>query len=227
MSLAIFQHLDTLIFSMVAVLVAITVHEFAHAWTATALGDPTARAAGRVTLNPLAHIDLIGTIALPLALYFVGAPIFGWAKPVPYNPNFVRRGRWGEVLVAIAGPISNLLLAFILALPGRIYWINYQTLPTDQIYIFLATMVTLNVWLSAFNLIPIPPLDGSKILYLILDNLGVSHERIMWLEQMGPTLLILLIFSDSLLGINILYRLLDPIVTLMHWFVGSSTIPFG
>ncbi len=218
MLLPIFQQLDTLIFFLVALVVAITVHEFAHALVATQLGDPTPKAAGRLTLNPGAHLDPMGTILI----FLVG---FGWGKPVPYNPNFVRRGRWGEMLVAIAGPLSNIIVAFLLAIPGRIFLMTHQALPEGQIYTFLAIVVTLNIFLAAFNLIPIPPLDGSKILYLILDSVGVSHQRIIWLEQMGPVLLLLLIFADRLLGINLLFRLLDPIIALMQWFVGSSTIP--
>lgn len=219
MLLGVFQHFDTLVFFVVALVIAITVHEFAHAWMATRLGDPTARAAGRLTLNPLAHLDPMGTILI----FLVG---FGWGKPVPYNPSFVRRGRWGETLVAIAGPLANIVVAFLFALPGRIYLIAHQTLPDSNIYIFLAMVVTLNIFLAAFNLIPIPPLDGSKILYLILGGLGVSAYRIVWLEQTGPILLLLLIFADRLLGTNILFTLLEPVIALIQWFVGSSTIPF-
>ncbi len=219
MLLGIFQRFDFFVFFVVALIIAITIHEFAHALVATRLGDPTARAAGRLTLNPLAHLDPMGTILI----FLVG---FGWGKPVPYNPSFVRRGRFGEMLVAIAGPIANILTAFVFALPGRIYLITNQTLPEGSIYIFLAIVVTLNIFLAAFNLIPIPPLDGSKILYLILSSFGVSHYRILWLEQMGPMLLLLMIFADRLIGTNILFTLLEPIIALIQWFVGSSTIPF-
>ncbi len=219
MLLGVLQHFDTLVFFIVALVTAITVHEFAHAWMSTRLGDPTARAAGRLTFNPLAHLDPMGTVML----FLVG---FGWGKPVPYNPNFVRRGRFGEMLVAVAGPLANILVAFLFALPGRIYLITHQALPESNIYVLLAVIVTLNIFLAAFNLIPIPPLDGSKILYLILGSLGVSSHRIISLEQMGPILLLLLIFADRLLGTNILFTLLEPIIALIQWFVGSSTIPF-
>ncbi|MFH0905339.1 MAG: site-2 protease family protein [bacterium] len=217
--LSVFQHLDTLVFFVVSLVAAITIHEFAHAWAATSLGDITAKASGRLTLNPLAHLDPMGT----LMLFVVG---FGWGKPVPYNPSFVRRGQWGEVLVAIAGPMANIALAFVAALPGRIYLIGHQALPEGQIYVFLATVVTLNIFLAAFNLIPIPPLDGSKILYLLLTNLGISHYRVTMLEQYGPMLLLLLIFTDRLVGTNIVFTLLEPVIALIQWFVGSSTIPF-
>lgn len=219
MLLGIFQQFDIFIFFVVALVVAITVHEFAHAWMATMLGDPTARAGGRLTLNPLAHLDPMGTILL----FLVG---FGWGRPVPYNPNFVRYGRWGELWIALAGPLANILTAFLLALPGRIFLLTNQTLPDGKIYVFLAVVVTLNIFLAAFNLIPIPPLDGSKILYLILSSFGVGTYTIIRLEQMGPMLLLLLIFADRLIGTNIIFTLLEPLIAIMQWFVGSSTIPF-
>jgi Zn-dependent protease len=211
--------LDTVVFLIVALVIAITFHELAHAWVANKLGDPTAKHLGRLTLNPLAHLDPMGTIMILL----VG---FGWGKPVPYNPARLTRGRFSEVLIAISGPISNLLLAFIFALPGRIYLIQHQALPTGQLYTFLAVMVTLNIFLAAFNLIPIPPLDGSKILYLILDSFNVRQETILRIEQVGPNVLLLLIFSDRLFSTDLLYRLLEPIIAVFQWIVGSSTLPF-
>ncbi len=214
-----FQRPDILIFLMVALLVAITVHEFAHAWAANRLGDSTAKHLGRLTLNPLSHLDFMGTIMI----FLVG---FGWGKPVPYNPARLSRGRVGEVLVAISGPLSNILLALLFALPGRIYLIQNQTLPEGQIYTFLAVMVTLNIFLAVFNLIPIPPLDGSKILYLILDSFNIRQETILRIEQMGPIALLLLIFSDRLFGTGLIYRLLEPVIAILQWIVGSSTLPF-
>lgn len=219
MLLGIFQQFDIFIFFVVALVIAITVHEFAHAWVATMLGDPTAKAGGRLTLNPLKHMDPMGTILL----FLVG---FGWGKPVPYNPNFVRYGKWGEMLIALAGPASNIVTAFVLAFPGRIYLITNQALPDEKIYVLLAMIVTLNIFLAAFNLIPIPPLDGSKVLYLILSSFGVSAYTIIRLEQMGPMLLLLLIFSDRLIGTNIIFTALEPLIALMQWFVGSSTSLF-
>lgn len=219
MLLSAFQRLDVMIFLIIALLVAITFHEFAHAWMANRLGDSTAKHLGRLTLNPLVHLDVIGTIMI----FLVG---FGWGKPVPYNPARLVRGRFGEVLVAIAGPLSNVLLALLFALPGRIYLIQHQVLPEGQLYIFLAVMVTLNIFLAAFNLIPIPPLDGSKILYLILDSFNIRQETILRIEQMGPIALLLLIFADRLFGTDLIYRLLEPIIAVLQWIVGSSTLPF-
>lgn len=213
------QQPDTLIFLIVSLILAITVHEFSHAWAATRLGDDTAQKLGRLTLNPLAHLDIMGTILILL----VG---FGWGKPVPYNPARVARGRFGEALIAVSGPISNILFALVAALPGRIFFFQNGALPTGQIYTFLAVLVTLNIFLAAFNLIPIPPLDGSKILYLILDWLNVRQETIFRLEQVGPTALLLLIFADRLFGTNLIFKLLEPVIAIIQWIVGSSTLPF-
>ena len=219
MLLGALQHPDTLIFLVVSLVLAITIHEFSHAWMATKLGDNTAKFLGRLTLNPLAHLDIMGTILI----FLVG---FGWGKPVPYNPAYVRHGRFGEMLIAISGPVSNILLAFLVALPGRIYLIQHQALPEGQLYTFLAVLVTLNIFLAAFNLIPIPPLDGSKILYLILGIFNVRQETISRLEQVGPTALLLLIFADRLFNTNFVFGLLEPVIVVIQWVVGSSTIPF-
>lgn len=219
MLLSALQKPDILVFLLVSLVVAITIHEFSHAWMATRLGDGTAKLLGRLTLNPLAHLDIMGTILILL----VG---FGWGKPVPYNPAHIAKGRFGEMLVAVAGPISNILVATLAALPGRIYLLQHQALPEGQIYTFLAVLVTLNIFLAAFNLIPVPPLDGSKILYLILDGFNVRQEIIFRLEQIGPTALLMLIFADRLFGTNMIYHLLEPIIAVIQWIVGSSTIPF-
>jgi len=210
---------DTVVFMVVALILAITFHEAAHAWMATRLGDDTPKMMGRLTLNPLAHLDPIGT----LLIFVVG---FGWGRPVMYNPNNIKSGRFGEMLIALAGPFANVIMAFVFALPGRIYLLQHSSLPQGQIYVFLATVVTLNIFLAAFNLIPIPPLDGSKILYLILENFGASPRSIIALEQMGPMLLLILILADRLLGTHILQTLLEPVIILLQWIVGSTSLPF-
>lgn len=210
-----FTHIDTLIFFVVALIIAITVHEAAHAWVAYLQGDNTAKMLGRLTLNPLSHLDPMGTIMM----FLVG---FGWGRPVPYNPNMVRNGLWSEVLIALAGPASNIVVAFLAALPARIYIIQNQALPEGQIYVFLATIVTLNIFLAAFNLIPLPPLDGSKLLYLVLDSVGISRWQVMKLEQYGPMILLGLILVDRLLGTRILFSMLEPIIALFNFIVGST-----
>lgn len=211
--------LDQLIFFIVALVVAITVHEFAHALVATWQGDNTAKMLGRLTLNPMSHLDPFGTVLL-----FIAG--FGWGKPVPYNPTMLRHGMVSEVWIALAGPAANVIVAFLLALPMRLYILQNQALPDGQIYTFLATVVTLNIFLAAFNLIPIPPLDGSKILYFILNAMGVSRVSISKFEQIGPMLLLVVIFADHLIGTSILPRLLEPIIALINWIVGSTGLPF-
>ena len=148
----------------IAFVIAVIFHEVAHGVVALQLGDPTAKLAGRLTLNPIPHIDLWGTIIVPFLLYILpGGFIFGWAKPVPVNP-FNVRGRYGMVLVALAGPATNLILLTIFGLAARLAPVATQ-LPA-----FFLVIALVNGLLMFFNLIPIPPLDGSKVLYLFLEN---------------------------------------------------------
>jgi len=141
---------------ILGILLALAVHESAHAITANYLGDPTAKYAGRISLNPFAHLDLLGTVML----FLVG---FGWGKPVPINPNNLK-SKWDEIKIAFAGPLSNLLLAVILAL-----FINFLPLP-DLIKIILFIAMQINLIFMIFNLLPIPPLDGSSILKVLLSE---------------------------------------------------------
>lgn len=145
---------------VIGLILALTLHEFAHAWMGNFLGDDTARHHGRLSLNPLSHIDPVMTLLLPLFLIIAGSPVvFGAAKPVPFNPLRLRGGRWGAAIVAFAGPATNLIIAIFLAV-----WLQFVNLPPDFAGI-LATIVRLNLALMIFNLIPFPPLDGSRILY--------------------------------------------------------------
>ena len=150
------------------VLFALSVHESAHGWMANRLGDPTARLQGRISLNPLAHIDPIGTVVFPLILALLKAPVFGWAKPVMIDPRYFRRPRRDNMLVAAAGPLSNLLVAALGILLFRLFtgWLVQNPVPAQ----FLLTVVIINVYLAAFNLIPIPPLDGSRVLPVFLSD---------------------------------------------------------
>jgi len=214
MLLGLLSNFNTLIFFIVALIIAITIHEFAHAWTATKLGDPTAKLSGRLTLNPLSHLDPLGTIMLFLAG-------FGWGRPVPYNPNFIRSA-WGEVIIALAGPVSNVLVAFLFALPGRIYLWQVGVSPEGNLFRFLAVVVTINVLLATFNLLPIPPLDGSKLLYLILDKLSFGRVDLMAFERIGPMLLLAIIFAERVFNVNIIFRILEPVIFVINWIVGSS-----
>lgn len=217
-NLSLLQH-DPLAFALVmgvtviALVVALTVHEFSHALVATALGDPTARREGRLSLNPLAHLDPLGT----LLLFLVG---FGWGKPVPVNPwAFGRRAFQGMALVAVAGPISNILCAGAAALPfkmGLVAWplsrlgLVYATPGEAAMALVLAFIVIYNLFLAVFNLLPFFPLDGSRVvLGLLPERLAMAMAR---LEPWGPGLLLVLLLADSLLGLGIFARFLGPVV---------------
>ena len=155
------MQLSSILIGFAIVIVALTIHEAAHAWTADRLRDPTARLLGRVSLNPLVHIDPIGTILLPLLAIFSGLPILGWAKPVPVNISRLRHHRRDFMIVAAAGPISNLLQAFVIA---GVFRTLYDPSASDLLPAILKDAVTTNLVLAFFNLIPIPPLDGGNVL---------------------------------------------------------------
>ncbi|MFH0928684.1 MAG: site-2 protease family protein [bacterium] len=198
-----------LILSFVAVIISLSIHEFMHGFVAFLLGDQTAKRAGRLTLNPLAHIDPVGTIILPIMLAIAHLPVFGWAKPVPYNPYNLRDQRWGPVVVGLAGPASNLALfaasAFLLHTFAAFIPLS------NLLLMFLLTMTIVNAALAVFNLIPIPPLDGSKILYLWADRPGV-RRAIVFLELQGTWILIMYI----ILGAPGLSYLWSALINLAH-----------
>lgn len=165
-----------LIFWLIIFGLSVVIHEYAHAWMANRLGDPTAKDAGRLTLNPIAHIDPFGTVILPLILFFAsgGSFLFAYAKPVPFNPYNLRDQKYGPAKIALAGPASNFMIAIGLGFLLRI-------LPSSSFTGLLSFIVYANVLLAVFNSIPIPPLDGSKLLFAILpaslDNVRYSLER--------------------------------------------------
>lgn len=174
-----------IIFLIIAFILALTLHEFAHAWMSNNLGDTTAKLQGRLSLNPLRHVDPIMTVLLPLLLIIAGSPIiFGAAKPVPYNPWALRYGKWGSAFVAASGPITNLLIAIFFA-----GWIKFISLPQATIKLFI-TIIMINIALAIFNLIPLPPLDGSRILYAIMPT---SVRNIMDTIERSGFILILII----------------------------------
>jgi Zn-dependent protease len=184
----------------VVLLFSVIVHEVAHGYIALLNGDPTARMLGRITLNPVPHIDLIGTILLPLLLLMTHAGIlFGWAKPVPVNPLNYRNYRWGEFAVSAAGPVSNLALAAIFALLLRLDLGNPGFM---QLAYF---GVSINIFLALFNLIPIPPLDGSHILSILLPrDLARLYA---YLQPVGFVLILILFYTGIMSAILMpLYR---------------------
>lgn len=151
------------IFIIAIIVISVVIHEVSHGYAADILGDPTARLAGRLTLNPLPHLDLFGSIILPLLMALLpGGMIIGWAKPVPYNPYNLRARHWGPAIVAAAGPLSNLLIAAALGVVAR-FGLGGAALAAPA-----GAVVLLNLSLAAFNLMPIPPLDGSKILFALI-----------------------------------------------------------
>jgi Zn-dependent protease len=153
-------------FSLVVLVVSIIIHEVAHGYAANSLGDPTAKLSGRLTLNPLPHIDLMGSIVIPGFLMLTQSNIlFGWAKPVPYNPYNLRNQRWGEAVVAVAGGATNILIAIVFALVVRAATLGYVPESTGA---FAAVVSFTNLFLGLFNLIPFPPLDGYTVLRGIL-----------------------------------------------------------
>jgi len=181
-----------IVIQFAAVLFAISVHESAHAWVADKCGDPTARLQGRVSLNPIAHIDIFGTIIFPILLAVMGAPVFGWAKPVMVNPYNFRNRRRDGMLVAAAGPVSNILvaLALIFLLLAFLQPLMAATNPTMLLLIKIATyLLIINIFLAVFNLIPVPPLDGSGILEGLLRG-----DALAWYEKIKPFGFFILIF---------------------------------
>lgn len=180
---------------LMAFVVALTVHEFSHALVGYLLGDETARRMGRLTLNPVPHIDPIGTVIVPLVGMFTGFPVIGWAKPVPFNPYNLKYHKWGSVMVALAGPTSNFVLAAVFTLVLRAVLVGLGLPLTNLLVIFLAWLIGINVVLGLFNFLPVPPLDGSKLLHAVLDH-PKYRNFLLFMETKGPLILLLIIFLD-------------------------------
>lgn len=192
---------------VLAILVGLSIHEFSHALAGHVLGDSTAEQAGRLTLNPLAHIDPIGFLMLLL----IG---FGWGKPVPYNPYNLKYPRWGPTLVGIAGPVANLVGVVIGGIALKLVTDMGGLPPGNLLVQFLAFLVLINLVFMLFNLIPVPPLDGSRILLSILAAPKYARLRFL-LETRGPILLLGLIILDALFGLNIFGRLFQGAIGLV------------
>ena len=205
--------LDYVIPQFLALLFSLSVHEAAHAWSADKLGDPTARLLGRITLNPIPHIDLIGTVVFPLiAMMNPGFPLLGWAKPVPVNTLNLRAPRRDFAVIAAAGPISNLILAVAIALVVAIVGGGPDSLATPAVERFLKQMIFLNIILAVFNLIPVPPLDGGNVAAGLLPE-GIAHV-INLVRPYGFIILYALMF------LGILGHYVAPIaLTIYDWLV--------
>ena len=201
---------------LVLLIPSITIHEFAHGYAAYRLGDPTAKNAGRLTLNPIKSIDPFGTVILPLLMAFTGGPIFGYAKPVPYNPMYFKNLRKGEIITGFAGPASN----FGLALVGCRARVGWRFPPSrcrlrfgQALYLIGSTLATTNLVLMFFNLIPIPPLDGSSIVPIFLSDAGVRK----WYEMQRYAMVFLFAI---LLGVPYLFH-----VSPIGWYFSYTVEP--
>ncbi len=211
---------------LLSFLFALSVHEASHAWVADRFGDSTARRLGRVTLNPIAHIDLFGTIIFPLILAITGMPVFGWAKPVPVNPYNLRNPRRDSMWVSAAGPVSNLLVATIGAMLLKL--IPYENAGLHIVGIMVSFIVFLNIVLAVFNLIPIPPLDGSGIVEGLLRGQALEGYLrlrpysmfillgLMWFVGLGRIIAPVLEFILRLLGatrdVNFYFAVLNQVL---------------
>ncbi len=183
---------------------SVVIHEVCHGYAAEALGDSTARYAGRLTLNPLKHLDPVGSIIVPFVLSLIPPHVvFGWAKPVPVNPYNLKNRRWGEALVAFAGPASNLALALVFGLLIRFNTMS-QILP-DSFLTISASVTLINILLAVFNLVPIPPLDGSKIFFGLIPQRFVNVRD--WLESRSVILFLIFVFF--------LWQFVDPLVSVL------------
>lgn len=206
-----------MIVSMVIVMFfSVILHEIAHGWVALKFGDPTAKEAGRLTLNPIPHIDPIGTILLPAMMMFMGAPIFGWAKPVPVEFGNLKPNRLGMICVSLAGIATNFILAIVAALILRFSynWLNSgDSWISDMLGSFLVLMIFVNIVLGLFNLLPIPPLDGSRLVTMWLP-LPVR----MWFERMSIFFIFLILVLSPYLQIGIV------ISTVFQWLTGIEIL---
>jgi len=210
------MNLQIIILLAPPILLALTFHEFMHGWVAYQLGDPTAKMAGRLTMNPLAHLDPFGTIMIFLVR-------FGWAKPVPVNPNYFREPKRDMLLVSIAGPAANIFLGFLSGLLLRTFhagFFNFMPVNILQpVYIMIKLSLQINLALAIFNLLPVPPLDGSKILYGLLPY---RYEYIYeYLERYGPFILMGLIMFGMITRISILGAFIYPFVNFFGKLFGG------
>jgi len=189
------------IFQIAVLIMSVVIHEVSHGYAASLLGDQTAKYQGRLTLNPLKHLDFVGSFLVPSLAYFLGGFIFGWAKPVPYNPYNLKPGRWSEAVVAVAGPASNIALALIFGLILRV-----GVVAASPAFIQITSVIVfINILLAIFNLVPIPPLDGSKLLFAAFPD--KLYQLRGFFERYGLILILFFIFF--------LWQFIFPVIALL------------
>lgn len=191
------------VFSILILVFSVVVHEVSHGLMAYSLGDNTAKLGGRLTLNPLKHLEWFGSFFLPVITYFSGGFILGWAKPVPFNPYNLRDQRWGEAKVALAGPLSNFSIAIFFGM-----FLRYapQLSMGQDLFMILNTIVVTNLALGTFNLVPIPPLDGSKVLFSLMPYSMINIRE--WFEKNSLVLMLIFIFF--------LWQVISPIIRIEY-----------
>lgn len=196
-----------IILSIAILFMSVIIHEVSHGYVADIMGDPTARLAGRLTLNPIKHLDPIGSVIVPILTSLAGFT-FGWAKPVPYNPYNLKNKRLGEFVIASAGPFSNIVIALVF---GILIRLTYQTGINSPFVEISSYIVIINIVLAVFNLIPLPPLDGSKLLFSILpDQYGRIRQT---LETYAPFFV--------LIAVLFLWQMISPVIPyIFHLFTG-------
>jgi len=202
-----------LIFQLVALLFSVIIHEVSHGIMAYRLGDPTAKNAGRLTLNPIKHLDFFGSFLLPFTLFLINSPVlFGWAKPVPFNPLYLKNPKRDSGLIGLSGPLSNFSIAIIFSLILKI--LAFLGFASPAFLFFINIVILINVALGVFNLVPIPPLDGSKVLFAFLPK---SAEKYMAaLEQYGMFILLFFIFFG--------FQFITPIIFWLYGLLGSGAL---
>ena len=197
------------------ILFSLTVHEWAHAWTAARFGDPTAQRLGRISLNPAVHIDPVGTLLLPLAAFATGAPVIGWAKPVPVDVRYLARPRQDFVFIAAAGPASNLALAAMASIAMRIVPVSPVELwigPPFPVWVIASTVFELNLLLAVFNMVPVPPLDGGNVLAGLLPReFANAYDRVF--RPWGSLILC------GLLLTGVLSQIISPPYNFLSWLL--------